>query len=183
MLAGYNAGPNAVLAANGIPQNGQSPDYVRNILSMSAQFAAPVTAAPGSLATGLIAAARKEIGQLYMWDGGSYSGPTLGGFDCSGLVMYAMYVASGGRIKLNHLAESQVFSDAARYRAQVIPRGQQQPGDVIGFWEPGDGWHHVGIYVGNDQLLNAPETGALVRLDSLDTAYYRAQGWRVVRYS
>ena len=41
---------------------------------------------------------------------------------------------------------------------------QMQPGDLIIF-----GTEHVGIYVGNQQMINAPESGQVVRIDSLVT--------------
>jgi cell wall-associated NlpC family hydrolase len=198
MLAGYNAGPFAVRAARGIPQNGQTPAYVARILSMAPALSAPSPAAAGPFAARFIAAAEAEIGVPYAWAGGNYSGPTPGvcapsgaehdcrivGLDCSGLVMYAAYVASSGRIPLSHYTDTQVNSDAIKYRAAVIPRGAQRPGDVIAFYEPGLGIaHHVGIYIGNGQMIDAPESGELVRVDSLGTSYYQSQGWKVVRYS
>ena len=50
----------------------------------------------------LIAAAASQIGLPYVWGGGNFEGPTGGGFDCSGLVLYAAYQASGGQIRLPH---------------------------------------------------------------------------------
>ena len=42
--------------------------------------------------------------------------------------------------------------------------------------------HHIGIYLGGDQMIDAPESGELVRVDSLTSGYYQSQQWRVVRY-
>jgi cell wall-associated NlpC family hydrolase len=147
--------------------------------------------AAGSFAAREIAAARKYLGTPYAWDGGDYLGPTRGqcaagaaandcrkvGFDCSGLVMYAVYVASHGAIRLSHSADEQTR------RGSSVPIAQLRPGDVISFADPGASIaHHVGIYLGHDQLLNAPESNASVRVDSLATPYYRSQTWRAVRY-
>lgn len=193
MLAGYNAGPAAVIAARGIPQNGQTPDYVRSILASAPNFAGATDATSGgnSFAAREIAAARKYLGTPYAWDGGDYLGPTRGqcaggaaandcnkvGFDCSGLVLYAVYVASHGTIRLSHSADLQTRHGIP------VPLGQLRPGDLISFTDPGASVaHHIGIYLGSDRLLNAPESNAYVRVDSLATAYYRNQRWRAVRY-
>lgn len=193
MLAGYNAGPAAVLAARGIPQNGQTPGYVQAILAAAPDFAGATIAglAAGSFAAREIAAARRYLGTPYAWAGGGYLGPTLGqcvagaatndchkvGFDCSGLVMRAVFLASQGRLKLPHSADAQTRGGTP------VPIAQLQPGDVISFTNPGETIaHHVGIYLGDHQLLNAPQSNSVVRVDSLDTAYYRSQSWRAVRY-
>lgn len=192
MLAGYNAGPAKVLAARGIPPIAETQDYVRTILADAPNFAGATGNGPaGSFAEREIAAAKKFIGTPYAWDGGDYLGPTRGqcasgpaandcnkvGFDCSGLVLYAVYVASHGKIRLPHSADEQTRGGTP------VPIAQLRPGDVISFADPGAPTaHHVGIYLGNDQLLNAPESNAVVRIDSLATAYYRGQRWRAVRY-
>jgi cell wall-associated NlpC family hydrolase len=192
MLAGYNAGPGTVLAAGGVPPIAETQDYVQTILANAPTFAgATDEATPGSFAHREIAAARKYLGTSYAWDGGDYLGATRGqcvggpaahdcakvGFDCSGLVLYAVYVASHGKIKLPHSADEQTRGGAP------VPLAQLQPGDLISFTDHGATTaHHIGIYLGNNELLNAPESNAVVRIDSLATAYYRSQQWRAVRY-
>lgn len=193
MLAGYNAGPAKVLGAHGIPPIAEAQDYVRSILQSAPNFAGATEAAAtsGSFAAREIAAATKYLGTPYAWDGGGYLGPTRGqcvggpaaddcdkvGFDCSGLVMYAVYVASGGTIRLPHDADEQTRGGTP------VPLTQLRPGDLISFTDPGSTIaHHIGIYLGHEQLLNAPESNEVVRVDSLDTPYYRGQSWRVVRY-
>jgi cell wall-associated NlpC family hydrolase len=193
MLAAYNAGPAAVLAAGGIPDNGQTPGYVSDILASAGSYADPtVGQSGGAFAQRVIAAAQSQIGVPYAWAGGSYTGPTHGactsgaaandcnitGFDCSGLVMYAVYQASAGKIKLPHSADQQTRMGTP------VAISAMQPGDIISFTDPGAGTaHHDGIYLGDGQIINAPESGTNVRVDSLDTPYYRAQQWRVVRFS
>ncbi len=192
MLAGYNAGPAAVIAAKGIPNNGQTPDYVAKIMARAAHFAdttgVPV---PGSFAAKEIVAAQSQLGQPYSWAGGSYTGPTLGvcgpgaaqndchivGWDCSGLVMYAAYQASAGTIRLPHSAELQTRGGTAVARTAIAP------GDLISFTNPGESTaHHIGIYIGNNQMIDAPQSGELVQVESLTSSYYQAQQWRAVRY-
>jgi cell wall-associated NlpC family hydrolase len=196
MLAGYNAGPSKVLAAHGIPPITQTQGYVRSILAAAPDFAGATdhnvnAALSGSFAAREIATAKKYIGTPYAWDGGDFLGPTHGlcvgglaasdcnkvGFDCSGLVLYAVYAASHGTIRLPHSADEQTRAGTR------VPIAQLRPGDLISFTDRGSSIaHHIGIYLGNDQLLNAPESNAVVRIDSLATTYYRSQSWRAVRY-
>ncbi|WP_239476956.1 MULTISPECIES: C40 family peptidase [Nocardia] len=104
------------------------------------------------------------IGTPYVWGGGDINGPTNGGVDCSGLTLYAIYHASGGRIRLPHYTQAQQDHPSA----VVVPFAQRQPGDLIFFTSPGDtDSHHVGIYLGpdeqgRDQLLHAPQSGQTV---------------------
>jgi cell wall-associated NlpC family hydrolase len=193
MLAGYNAGPFAVLAAAGVPNNGQTPGYVATITARAAHFAdtTGVVAGGGPFATREIAAAQSQLGKPYSWVGGAYTGPTIGvcgpdgakndchvvGWDCSGLVMYAVYQASGGAIKLPH------YADAQARGGTPVERNAMLPGDVISFTDPGSSVaHHIGIYIGNDQMIDAPQSGELVRIDSLASGYYQSQQWKVSRF-
>jgi cell wall-associated NlpC family hydrolase len=91
--------------------------------------------------------ALRYLGIPYKW--GSASPAT--GFDCSGLVMY-VYAQLG--IALPHQA-------AAQYRYGVaVPRDQLQPGDLVFY----DGLSHVAIYIGNGEVVHAPQTGDVVKI-------------------
>lgn len=110
----------------------------------------------------LIAAAAKEIGTPYVWGGGNFDGPTGGGFDCSGLVLYAAYQASGGRVRLPHYTGDQI------HLGQPVAWTDKQPGDLIFFSYAGAAApHHVAIYVGGDRILQAPRTGEDVRYGTI----------------
>jgi cell wall-associated NlpC family hydrolase len=200
MLAGYNAGPAAVIRAGGIPPFAQTQNYVRNIVASAATCAGatgtgsgpaqPILAPPGSFAAREIAAAMRWLGTPYAWAGGSDTGPTrvcagaaaehdcqVIGFDCSGLVLYAVYQASRGTIRLPH------FADTQTRMGTPVARSALAPGDVISFTFPGERVaHHVGIYLGNDQMIDAPDRGSVIRIDTLDSAYYTSQTWRAARY-
>ncbi|GGL48789.1 hypothetical protein GCM10011575_03480 [Microlunatus endophyticus] len=116
---------------------------------------------PPGFAGAFIAAAEKEIGLPYVWGGGTYTGPSgIGsdgrgpGFDCSGLVMYAAYQASGGKVRLLHYTGDQISE------TQSVTWADKQPGDIIFYTYPGETVpHHVVIYLGGDKILQAPETG------------------------
>ncbi|KRF32275.1 hypothetical protein ASG94_17485 [Nocardioides sp. Soil805] len=121
----------------------------------------PANLAPG-FPGGFVTAAATQLGKPYVWGGGSFDGPTGGGFDCSGLVLYAAYQASGGSIRLPHYSGSQIHA------GQGIAWNDKRPGDLIFFSYPGAGGpHHVAIYVGGDRILHAPRTGDVVRYGTI----------------
>jgi peptidoglycan DL-endopeptidase CwlO len=91
--------------------------------------------------------ALQYLGVPYVYGGAS---PT--GFDCSGLVMY-VYARLG--ISLPHYT-------VAQWNA-TQPVASPAPGDLVFF----DGLGHVGIYIGNGQMVDAPHTGSVVRIDSI----------------
>lgn len=128
-----------------------------------------------------------------MWGGGSPTGPTGGpppGFDCSGLLLYAVYQASDGAIQLPHYTVSDVDDVASGLGEQVfvgpgtqaLTSGLLEPGDAIFFQDadPTPGWDHVGIYVGGGDMIDAPYTGADVQVDDLTTM--GGLQWDVIRY-
>ncbi len=129
----------------------------------------------------VILAAESEIGKPYVWGGGTPTGPSgsatappedVGqpGFDCSGLVLYAF--AQVG-VSLPHYSgiggQFSTVLNAGQFTAN--PK-QLQPGDLV-FFAGSDGTManpgHVGIYVGSGKMIDAPYTGALVRIDRVDT--------------
>ena len=204
MLAGYNAGPDRVLASGGIPQNRETPPYVAQITARAASyFAAPepvaaaVRPAGGQLAgesnsfgQAVVAAAQAAIGTPYSWGGGDADGPTRGigtgagtvGFDCSGLVMFAIAQASAGKIVLPHSSDAQTRPSSGGVAVARDP-ASMLPGDIISFTQPGSSSaHHVGIYLGGMKMIDAPQTGDNVRLDDLTRGYYQQQAWRIARF-
>jgi peptidoglycan DL-endopeptidase CwlO len=80
-------------------------------------------------------------------------------FDCSGLTMRA-WAAAG--VALSHNAAGQYGS------TKHVARGALQPGDLVYFGRP---IHHVGIYIGGGQFIEAPYTGADIRISSLSNRH------------
>jgi cell wall-associated NlpC family hydrolase len=97
-----------------------------------------------------------QIGKPYQWGG---AGPDS--YDCSGLAMVAWEQAG---VQLAHYTGYQWES------GPEVPLDQLQRGDLVFYAtdtsDPGT-IHHVGIYIGNGQMVDAPYTGAYVRIDSI----------------
>jgi cell wall-associated NlpC family hydrolase len=93
------------------------------------------------------------LGIPYLWGGES----TRSGFDCSGLVQF---VYSEVGIALPRVAQDQF--DAGPL---VPPGASVQPGDLVFFGSSVNDVEHVGMYLGDGLMLDAPHTGAVVRLD------------------
>lgn len=104
---------------------------------------------PGSInPSGVVGIAVKYLGVNYV-----YGGASPNGFDCSGLVMYC-YAQMG--VSLPHYTGDQV-----KYGSTVS--GSLQPGDLL-FFGSTSAPNHVAIYAGNGQMIEAPHTGAQVRV-------------------
>jgi len=138
----------------------------RQALEIAAQeesAADPVSLAPEPLEPPTTAAksevvqiAMKYLGRPYKWGA---AGPYA--FDCSGFTMF-VYRQVG--VSLPH-------SSAAQFNiGQPVPRSALQPGDLIFRGNPGI--HHVGIYVGGGQMINAPRTGDVVKISPAFTSHY-----------
>jgi cell wall-associated NlpC family hydrolase len=106
-----------------------------------------------------IAYAKAQLGKPYRWGA---EGP--GSFDCSGLTMQAW--ARGGKA-LPH------YSVAQFHQSTRVSMADARPGDLL-FWSnnggPG-GIHHVALYLGGGQFIEAPYTGASVRYNSIYNWY------------
>ncbi|KRQ26155.1 MULTISPECIES: NlpC/P60 family protein [Mycobacteroides] len=115
----------------------------------------------------VIARAGSAMNTPYSWGGGSYNGPTRGidsgantvGYDCSGLMMYG-FAAVG--IRLRHYTGYQYNS------GRKVPSAQMKRGDMI-FYGP-NASQHVALYLGNGQMLEAPNTGDVVKVSPVRTS-------------
>ena len=131
----------------------------------------------GSNGQTVVNAAMAYLGTTYAWGGGNSSGPSLGirdggvadrygdynkiGFDCSGLALYAW--AQVG-VYLPHYSGYQ-------YSGQPkVSRDNLQPGDLVFFAyntsDPGT-IHHVAIWIGNNQIIEAPNSGSYVKISNM----------------
>ena len=104
-----------------------------------------------------VALAMNYLGVPYRWGGAV----PMTGFDCSGLVRF-VYAQLG--VNLVHYAASQFAS------FPKLDPTQLAPGDLVFFEPKADGPGHVGMYIGHDQMIEAPHTGAVVRITSFSGA-------------
>jgi peptidoglycan DL-endopeptidase CwlO len=111
-------------------------------------------AAPGS-GQGAIAvqAALTQVGQPYTWGGAA-----PGGFDCSGLVMWAFQQAG---IALPH------SSQALARGGQPVSLSDLQPGDVLTFYSDAS---HAGIYIGDGLMVHSSTYGVPVRVVPMNSS-------------
>lgn len=127
------------------------------------------TASGDSTVAGVIAAAKQQLGVRYSYGGGSLNGPSAGingtiGFDCSSLVRYAWYQGSHGAITLPRTSEAQ--------SANLPETKSPQPGDLVLFVTTGSSWSHVGLYLGNGQMIHAPNPRKSVEITNISSGYY-----------
>ncbi|UUU24462.1 C40 family peptidase [Streptomyces sp. DSM 40750] len=113
--------------------------------------AAATADAPNSRAAAAIAYAYSKLGSPYVWGA---TGPNA--FDCSGLTQAAFRAAG---ISLPRTTYSQINA------GRRVARSELRPGDLVFFYS---GISHVGIYVGNGQMVHAPNPSAPVRVAPLD---------------
>lgn len=111
---------------------------------------------PGQAA---VAAALEQVDKPYQWDG---NGPES--FDASGLTQYA---AAQVGMALPRGARAQ-FGETTRVNRQDLT-----PGDLVFFGSP---IHHVGVYIGQEQMVHAPATATTVTVDSIDRRDYVGAG-------
>ncbi|MFD9338646.1 NlpC/P60 family protein [Streptomyces sp. NPDC060028] len=168
--------------------------YVDDVLSGIDRYDAlgAVPAAPSGNAAAVISAALAQQGIPYSWGGGGPSGPTTGiccspggqdgrtvtGFDCSGLTQYAYAQA---RITLPRTAAAQ--ASAGQRIPAAAGLGALQPGDLVfyGYNPTADTTiHHVGIYLGDGKMINAPRPGKPVRVDPVTAMPDYAGGARLL---
>jgi cell wall-associated NlpC family hydrolase len=167
-LAGYNAGSGAVLKSHGMPSGTpdyetQTKPYVARIRASASQFAPLLDLPDNGLGARIVEQATNYLGLPYVWGGGNSDGPSMGGFDCSGLTSYALHAATAGIVTLPRTSENQWQIGTE------IPLDQARPGDLLfGNWGT-DGPGHVAIYIGNGQMIHAPNTGDVVRISPILT--------------
>jgi cell wall-associated NlpC family hydrolase len=174
-IASYNAGPNAVEEAGGIPHEADCPeghppsldrlcetaDYVRKVFAQAAAYAADTTLElpAGDQLAQVIAFAYSKIGTPYQWGGDGSNGY----YDCSGFTMRA-YQQAG--VQLPRTSRQQYLA------SPHVARGDLVVGDLL-FWayntaDPSS-IHHVAIYLGRDGagvewMIDAPHRGATIQI-------------------
>ena len=114
-----------------------------------------ITVSGDSVGVQALRAALTRIGDPYVWGA---AGPSA--FDCSGLVMWA-YAQVG--ISLMH------FTGDQWNEGEHVSRDQLEPGDLVFFYAD---LGHVGLYIGNGLMVDAPTFGVPVHVEPVFWAYY-----------
>jgi peptidoglycan DL-endopeptidase CwlO len=99
--------------------------------------------------------ALRAVGVPYRWGGTS----PASGFDCSGLVYWA-YGKQGVEVPHSSYALAGI--------GRRVGRSRLEPGDVLVF----SGYGHVGLYVGRDRMVHAPNSGRVVEVVQLGGSHY-----------
>ncbi|MEV7005841.1 NlpC/P60 family protein [Streptosporangium sp. NPDC051022] len=147
-------------------------DHVDRVDALSRHLG---TLSPGRISPGraAVSAALRQVGTPYVWGGGSSTGPTGGGFDCSGLVLHAWSRAGA---TLTHYTGSQ-FRQGRR-----VSFARLRPGDLVFFGGGAGDPTHVGLYVRDGVMVHAPKTGDVVKTTNFAASvYYRARYRGAVR--
>jgi cell wall-associated NlpC family hydrolase len=105
----------------------------------------------------ILSFAAKFLGTPYVW-GGTTPSP---GFDCSG---YVQYVYRNAGISLSRVSEQQYKNGVS------VSRSELSPGDLVFFHTYSSGASHVGIYVGNNTMINSSNGG--VSYDDMTNSYW-----------
>jgi cell wall-associated NlpC family hydrolase len=106
-----------------------------------------------------------------------YGGNSQVGFDCSG---FTSYVFSKHGILLPRLASDQYLVGIAIEREELLP------GDLVFFETVSPGSSHVGVAIGSDDFIHAPNSNSKVRIERLDSSYWNERyvgGKRIVKNS
>lgn len=120
----------------------------------------PALALPGEHREALLARAMLVVNTRYTYGGNTPEG----GFDCSGLIQYAV-----GGVSTQRLPRTTAQWAAA---SSPVALGNLQRGDFVFFNTSGARHSHMGIFVGGGQFVHAPSTGGTVQRVRMDNPYF-----------
>lgn len=140
-------------AAYAVKKAAETKVAVSNSTPSRGRLGSSVSVPSAGNAQAILNEAYAQLGKPYVWGAtGSDS------FDCSGFTQYVYEHATGTDISRTTYSQINV--------GQAVSQDQLQPGDLV-FTHPG----HVGIYVGNGEMINAPETGDVVKVAPVYSFY------------
>jgi peptidoglycan DL-endopeptidase CwlO len=135
-----------------VPSGTSSTDFAQALAKLTPGATGASSGVAGVSGDQVVADARRYLGVPYVWGG---TDPAKG-LDCSGLVQ-RVYKDLG-------IDLPRVSQDQARAGTPVPSLAQARPGDLIAFGTPAD---HIGIYVGNNKMIDAPKTGDVVKVQDI----------------
>lgn len=106
--------------------------------------------------------AKSKIGCPYVWGA---EGPNS--FDCSGLTSYVYKKGAG--VTLPRTSRDQATAGYS------VSRSNLKPGDLVFFNTNGSGISHVGLYIGNDEMIHSPKPGDVVKVVKITSSYYSSR--------
>ena len=118
----------------------------------------PSRSTAGGTAAQVVEFAKRYLGTPYRW-----GGTTPAGFDCSG---FMWYIARNFGVTINRVAHDQ------RRNGTPVERADLRPGDLVFFYPRAGATtvSHVGMYVGGGYMIHSPQTGAVIRFTSINSA-------------
>ena len=152
---------NTVVSSSQSSSNSQSTN--NNNTQKPVQRPVEKPASPPASNSGKVSAvlnlAYSKLGSPYEWGA---SGPNT--FDCSGFTSYVFRNAAG--VSIPRTSGSQYGVGTS------VSKSNLMPGDLVFFSSSGGRITHVGIYVGGGNMIHSPQTGDVVKVSSINSAYY-----------
>ncbi len=118
-----------------------------------------------SLNEKIVNTAMQYLGVPYVW-----GGTTPDGFDCSGLVQYVY--------KVNEMTISRTTYTQVN-EGNYVPKNELEQGDLV-FFGQASSPHHVGIYIGDNKFIHAPQSGDVVKISNISDRSDYATGRRII---
>ncbi|MFF4508919.1 NlpC/P60 family protein [Streptomyces sp. NPDC001401] len=130
--------------------------YVAKVLTVAQSYRRSIPSVSSAAALQAVNYATGQLGLPYVWGG---NGPAAGdvGFDCSGLTKEAY---ASAHIVLPRSAQQQ-FEAGPR----VAGPSALSAGDLVFYGRSPSGIHHVGLYIGDGQMIDAPAPGKTIRIE------------------
>lgn len=169
--------PSGGMPSGGMPAGGGMPQGLQSMLQPLTQAAETLgngdTAQQGdtdrdrdpSTGAQVVKNADRALGLPYVWGGGNTTGPTGGGFDCSGLAQWAVAQATGGEVMLPRQTYDQIRV------GQTIAPGDARPGDLIFSNFSSRGPEHVQIFAGDGRVIEAQQNGVPVKYSNAPSGH------------
>lgn len=144
---------NANKASDYVKQNTTTVNDVPNVVSVDKSTGAMTFNTGNAKIDAVLHEATSHLGSPYQ---SGATGPTV--FDCSGLTQYCYSKAAG--IDITRTTYTQIL------QGKVVKQSELKPGDLV-FPHTG----HVCIYLGNNKMIHAPQTGDVVKISNVYAFY------------